>query len=306
MLPIAVTRHADHDVVVHLGPPTDDTGIYRLVAGAATSPGRRRRANEDAHRLGHSVCVVADGMGGHAAGDVAAELAVTTVVDALAGAPISPAAIAQAIAAADQSIRRRGASMRSPMGTTLVGLALATVDGETVPVVFHTGDSRCYRLCDGVLDLMTRDHSVVQQLVDAGRLEPGAAAAHPRSGVVTRALGMGDRVDPDLAVLAPGPCRVLLCTDGLSDQVPARAIGRVLAGVVDPADAARRLVELTLAGPARDNVTAVVIDVLIDVVIDVHVESQIDVRVRSDPMMRDNERTVDQHVRAPSVVSVVR
>lgn len=276
------------------GPPTDDAGTYRLVAGAATSPGRRRRANEDAHRVGRTVCVVADGMGGHAAGDVAAELAVATVVDALAEATISPETIARAIAAADRSIRRHGAALGSPMGTTLVGVALATVDGATHPVVFHTGDSRCYRLRDGVLDLVTRDHSVVQQLVDAGRLDPGAAATHPRSSVVTRALGMGDRFAPDLAVLTPGPCRVLLCTDGLSDQVPARAIGRVLAGVPDPADAARRLVELTLAGPARDNVTAVVVDV------------QVGTRARPGSTVRDNERTVDQHVRAPSIASVVR
>lgn len=294
MVPIAATHRGRHDVAVYLGPPPDDTGTHRLVAGAATSPGRRRRSNEDAHRLGSTVCVVADGMGGHTAGDVAAELAVTTVVDALTGVTISPEAIVEAIASADRSIRRHAAAMRSPMGTTLVGIALATVDGVTAPVVFHTGDSRCYRLRDGTLDLVTRDHSLVQQLVDAGRLEPGATASHPRSGVVTRALGMGDSVNPDLAVLAPGPCRVLLCTDGLSDQVPARAIGRVLAGVVDPEDAARRLVELTLAGPARDNVTAVVIDVLVDV------------RARSGPMVRDNERTVDQHVRAPSVASVVR
>ncbi len=293
MVPIEARRSGRHDVAVQIGSPTGP-GEYRLVAGAATSPGRRRTANEDAHRLGRTVCVVADGMGGHAAGDVAAELAVNTVVDALVGRPISPETITGAIASADEAIRLRGAAMRAPMGTTLVGVALATVDGAVAPVVFHTGDSRCYRLHDGILDLVTLDHSVVQQLVDAGRLSPSDAAGHPQSSVVTRAIGIGDRFDADLAVLPAGACRVLLCTDGLSDQLPARAIGRVLAGLADPADAARRLVELTLAGPARDNVTAVVIDVIIDG------------SVGAGATMRDNERRVDQHVRASSTGSTVR
>lgn len=287
---------------MQLGPPIDAPDDHRLVAGAATSPGHRRRTNEDAHRVARTVCLVADGMGGLAAGEVAAELAVSTVADALGDAPVAPQTIVRAIAEADASIRRHAAATRSPMGTTLVGVALATVEGAVVPVVFHTGDSRCYRLRDGVLDLVTRDHSVVQQLVDDGRIDAGAAATHPGSSVVTRALGIGDRGDPDLTVLPGEPCRLVLCTDGLSDQVPARAIGRVLAGVADPADAARRLVELTLAGPARDNVTVVVVDVAADV----QVDARVGMVERSAAMVRDTGRAVDQHVPAPPIVSATR
>jgi PPM family protein phosphatase len=242
------------------------------------------------------VCVVADGMGGHTAGDVAAQLAVDTVVDALSRAPVSPSAITRAVAAADDAIRGRSAASRSPMGTTLVGVTLAAMAGATVPIVFHAGDSRCYRLHDGVLDLITRDHSFVQHLVDAGCLDPRDAGGHPRANVVTRALGIGDRYEAgpaDLTVLPAVACRLLLCTDGLSDQVPARAIGRVLAGLTDPAEAARRLVELTLAGPARDNVTAVVVDVLLGPPTTLTAAT------------RDNERRVDQHVRASSTRSIV-
>ena len=150
------------------------------------------------------------------------------------------------------------------MGATLVGAAVVRSGGSETAheavAVFHVGDSRCYRLHDGVLRLVTRDHSLVQQLVDAGRLAATDAAAHPMANVVTRALGPDPDVATDVVLLGAAPGRLLLCSDGLSDEIPARTIGRVLAGIADPQIAAERLVELVLAGAARDNVTALVVD----------------------------------------------
>jgi serine/threonine protein phosphatase PrpC len=233
-------------------------------------------------------CVVADGMGGHAAGEVAAAIAAATVVHQLSAA-VPPGAdavalIHAAITSANRAIRAEARRAGTDgMGATLV--AAVVVEGpqhDEVVAVLHVGDSRCYRLRDGVLDLVTRDHSLVQQLVDAGRIDAAAAAAHPMANVVTRALGPDPDVQADVALLGPAPGRLLLCSDGLSDQLPAHTIGRVLAGVADPQAAAERLVELVLAGPARDNVTALVIDTGPDTVIDSGLDSGLDTGLRLD------------------------
>lgn len=236
---------------------------HRLVAAAATSAGRRRPRNEDAHRSGPAVCVVADGMAGLAHGAVAARLAVDVVSAELTAPPATHDRIVAACRCADAAIRARAVDLGgSAMGTTVVGVTIAAIGGAVVPAVFHVGDSRCYRLRQGVLELVTRDHGAVQALVTAGHLRPERSAGHPLAGVVTDALGLGEPIRVDVAPLGAGPCRLLLCTDGLSDQLPPRVLGRVLAGVPDPALAAACLVDLTLRGPARDNVTAMVVDVV--------------------------------------------
>ena len=251
--------------------PTTSPAAWRLDlrSGTASATGDRRHHNEDAAGSGDRAAVVADGMGGHAAGEVAASIAVATVLHelraadrrAIAGVDPIHAAVAAANDAIRDEARRAGTD---GMGATLVGAAVVRAGGsetghETV-AVFHVGDSRCYRLHDGALQLVTRDHSLVQQLVDAGRLAAADAAAHPMANVVTRALGPDPHVAPDVVLLGACPGRLLLCSDGLSDEIPARTIGRVLAGIADPQAAAERLVELVLAGTARDNVTALVVD----------------------------------------------
>jgi protein phosphatase len=231
-----------------------------LRAGAATSAGNRRRLNEDAHAIGTDCCVVADGIGGHAAGEVASAVAVAAILDALEGndRAAHPDDVLAAIAAANLAVRERAVIDATPgMGTTVV-IAAIVPDGVAVA---HVGDSRCYLLRAGELSLVTSDHSLVQELVDAGRLASTDAGRHPMANVVTRALGTDPRVEPALIVLPPAPCRLLLCSDGLSDELPTRTLGRVLAGVDDPQQAAERLIAIALAGPARDNVTALVADV---------------------------------------------
>lgn len=209
--------------------------------------------------MGPDVYLVADGMGGHRAGDVASRIAIETF--ARHPGPIdSLTELEQLVTDAHDAIRREQGADRVGMGTTLVG---ATPIGATGDVaVFHVGDSRCYRLAGGRLSLVTRDHTYVQELIDAGRRRPDEVAGHPLRHVVTRALGADLGGGPDVAVLPPPVGRLLLCSDGLWGELEPGTIGRVLAGIDDPGAAAARLVELALAGPARDDITAVVVDVV--------------------------------------------
>ncbi len=227
------------------------------VCGLATSAGHRRTRNEDAALPGPHWFVVADGMGGHDDGHVAGRL----VVDTFAVAPPwngDRTDIDGLTSRANESIRSLAHARASTgMGSTVVGLAV-TRDRQ---VVFHVGDSRCYRLVDGELRLLTRDHSYVQELIDANRLTTEQAARHPLRNVLTRSIGIDPTVRADVIDVDPRPSRFLLCSDGLTGEVRPRAIRRVLAGIDDPSAAAERLVELALDGAAFDNVTALVVDV---------------------------------------------
>jgi protein phosphatase len=233
--------------------------------GAATSPGNRRRVNEDTLRVGDRYCLVADGMGGHVGGGVASAVAAEAIARHLDRAGvIDVTTVHAAVDHAHETVLRRALlDGTDGMGTTLVLAALA-VDPEQRPAVAiaHVGDSRCYRYSGGDLRLLTADHSLVTELVASGRLGPAEAAAHPMAHVVTRAIGLEQLAIADVGWLALEPCRLLLCSDGVSDELPARVIGRVLAGIVDPQAAADRLIELALAGAALDNLTAVVVDVV--------------------------------------------
>ena len=228
-------------------------------AGAATSTGNRRAANEDSHVVGERFCIVADGMGGHVAGGVASSVAIAQIAGHLAAAPvIEEATLHRAVEVAHREVLRRAVlDDTDGMGTTVVLAAIAsTDDGSPAIAIAHVGDSRCYRFADGELELVTADHSLVRELVRSGRCSAAEAAAHPMANVITRAVGVEQLALAEVTMLPARRCRLLLCSDGLSDELPARTIGRVLAGIVDPHAAAARLVELALAGEARDNVTA--------------------------------------------------
>jgi len=234
------------------------------VCGLATSTGNRRGRNEDAALAGPNWYLVADGMGGHADGHVASRL----VVDTFASAPTggldtiddTRRSIAELVDAANRAVRSHAASRDTPgMGTTVVGLAPGLAGRP--PVVFHVGDSRCYRLVDGELRLLTRDHSHVQELIDANQLTTEQAARHPLRNVVTRSIGIEQSVVVDIVALDHRPSRYLLCSDGLTDEIGPRVISRVLSAIADPRAAAERLVELALEGAATDNLTALVVDV---------------------------------------------
>ena len=229
--------------------------------GSATDRGRVRQLNEDSLLAYPPVFLVADGMGGHAAGDVASRLAVEEFSQ-LAG---RPSATADDIHSA---FRRTAARLRDAVeagrtaGTTVAGVAIATHDGGSYWLVFNIGDSRVYRLAGGRLEQISVDHSVVQELVDSGAIDADEARAHPERHVITRAVGTGEDPEPDYWLIPAGSAdRLLICSDGLTADLPDDVLASLLAQVGDPQEAAQRLVDAALAAGGSDNVSAVVVDV---------------------------------------------
>lgn len=242
-----------------------------LAVGATTDVGRVREINQDALLAAPPVLAVADGMGGHHGGEVASRIAVEELERVEAGGSDSRAAAAavqEALAAAQARIADYAAEQGSKdpvwyAGTTVVVAVLATDDAGPVWVVANLGDSRAYLLTEEGLRRVSVDHSVVQELLDAGRITPAQAAVHPERHVVTRALGGPGVPEPDFFRLPAAPdARLLLCSDGISGMIDDAAIARVLAEVPDPQDAADRLVVEALEAGGLDNATAVVADVL--------------------------------------------
>ncbi|MCO5735889.1 PP2C family protein-serine/threonine phosphatase, partial [Stenotrophomonas maltophilia] len=222
-------------------------------------PGLRRELNEDTY-YGDSelaLWLVADGMGGHACGEVASALARETIVREIRrGAPL-----VHAIRTADEEIirasRRRNDTL--PMGTTVVA---ARVQGNRYEVAW-VGDSRAYLWRDGQLAQLSQDHSVVQELVAQGNLTAEQARAHPHRNVVTQALGVTDPAHLNVATtsgeLRPG-MQLLLCSDGLTEEVDDRSIARTLA--FDDASAQEcvdTLVAAALDGGGRDNISVILV-----------------------------------------------
>jgi serine/threonine protein phosphatase PrpC len=239
--------------------------------GARTDVGLVREVNEDAFLAAPPVFVVADGMGGHDGGDVASRIVVEEF-QRLADSGYDPARGAEQAAATLAECQRRiseyGAERvasgraRAHAGTTVVA-ALLVDDGGPQWLLVNLGDSRIYRLTDDRLEQVSVDHSVVQELVDAGTISSEDAATHPERHVITRALGGPDLAEADYFLLPlPAVERLLLCSDGVSGMIDDDAIAAVLRDADDPRDAADQLVERALAAGGRDNATAVVIDVV--------------------------------------------
>ena len=178
----------------------------RSTAGAATSTGNRRTANEDSHVVAERFCIVADGMGGHVAGGVASSVAADQIARHLAGAPvIEESTLHRAVEVAHREVLLRAVlDDTDGMGTTVVLAAIATTDdGEPAIAIAHVGDSRCYRLADGELELVTADHSLVHELVRSGRCSVAEAAAHPMANVITRAVGVEQLALAEVTLLPP-------------------------------------------------------------------------------------------------------
>jgi protein phosphatase len=240
----------------------------RLVFAAATDVGRMRKNNEDSYLSSKPVAAVADGMGGHSAGEVASAIAIEELAALGRRGPWANETDAtddlkQAILRANRRIREMAASDRklNGMGTTLVALL---EDGDMVHVA-NVGDSRGYLLRQGELSQVTVDHSLVQELVDDGRLSPEDAERHPQRSVITRALGIDPEVEFDLFTykLLVGD-RLLLCSDGLSDVVEPAQIRKVLLRVRSAQRAARELVTVANDQGGPDNITVIVVDAVDD------------------------------------------
>lgn len=235
-----------------------------VAVGASTDVGRVRALNEDAFLNGDHVWVVADGMGGHAAGDVASRLAVESLRELDAVEDLRPALVNAAVARANAAVVRHGmvhAEARG-LGTTVTGLAEVMVGGVAHWAVFNVGDSRVYRYAGGELHRATIDHSEVEELLAAGLIDPVEARDHPARHIITRSVGMRPAPPVDLWVLPQTPGeRFLLCSDGLTSELDDDQIAAVLAAHPDATEAAEALIAAVLATPARDNVTVLVVDV---------------------------------------------
>ena len=234
--------------------------MTRFWHSAATSPGRVRRVNEDSYLALPPLFAVADGMGGHGAGDLASRLAVDTLTSAARARPLTADGVLAALDAANRAIvTYEGAK---GMGTTITGLALLETGGGGHLMVFNVGDSRVYRLVEGRLNQVTVDHSEVQELVLAGVITRDQARVHPRRNIVTRALGTDPGPRPDYWLLpANAGDRFLVCSDGLYTEVPDDRIAVLLASG-SPQVAAAALVAAAEDAGGHDNVTVIVIEVV--------------------------------------------
>lgn len=234
-------------------------GTGALAWGSRSDVGLVRPHNEDSFVIRFPMFAVADGMGGHAAGEVASTIAVSSLATAAPDKP-DDQALGAAIETANLAVIDGAASGlgRPGMGTTCTAVV---IDGDTM-AVGHVGDSRCYVLHAGQLVRVTHDHSYVEELVAAGQLTPEEARVHPNRSIITRALGNDPAMKADhfLVGVSRGD-RVLLCTDGLSSMVPDDQIEEAMVSSPAPQACADALVELALKAGGHDNVTCVVIDV---------------------------------------------
>jgi serine/threonine protein phosphatase PrpC len=237
-----------------------------LTAAGITDTGRRRAQNEDCFFSDAALrlFVVADGMGGHAAGAVASAVAIESLVNRyIAGSPsgsdAARIALIDGIRAANRDIRLRAQDEpdKSGMGTTVV--ALAVTGGRAV--IANVGDSRAYISRDGTLTQITVDHSWVNEQIKAGLLTPGQARGHPNSSHVTRAVGTRENVDIDTFELDIRSGDVfLLCSDGLTLMIDAAQLSLLLKQNRNSDTAARKLVEAANRAGGADNVTVVVVE----------------------------------------------
>jgi len=239
----------------------------KLKWGASTDVGMVRQQNEDSYLAEEKLYVVADGMGGHSAGEVASALAVTTLKAGARSGIDSVERFRELVQQANTAIYTASLddSTQSGMGTTLT--ALSIVAGEEPRVlVANVGDARTYLWRNGALTRLSVDHSYVQELVNEGIITPEEARVHPRRNIVTRALGIDRSVVVDVFshVVRTGD-RIVLCSDGLVDEVSDADIAVVLGQHSDPQDTAEALVMVANTAGGRDNTTVIVVDVLDDI-----------------------------------------
>ncbi|BCT75515.1 serine/threonine protein phosphatase [Sinomonas cyclohexanicum] len=235
----------------------------RLTVGSGTDRGLRRELNEDSFLARDPVFMVADGMGGHEAGEVASQLCVQALGDAPILAPGTHRATAQdiqhVIEEADWRIRE---ATGARAGTTLSGAVVILITAVPYWLVANVGDSRTYRLSKaGRFVQISVDHSEVRELVDAGEITPEEALFHPRRHVVTRALGTGEDAEADFWLLpVEAGDRLLVCSDGLTSELRDEEILGILTSRTHPQDAADALIGAAIDAGGRDNITVIVVD----------------------------------------------
>ena len=231
---------------------------FTITYGAVTHVGQVRTGNEDSLLADNNVFMVADGMGGHNAGEIASLMAVEQLREA-AGSIIAETDLVKALESANEVIYAESMTnhLHHGMGTTLA--AMVVLDNNSI-VVAHVGDSRVYMWHDKALTRLSKDHSYVQELVDEGIVSIDEARTHPRRNIVTRALGIDAEVDVEANTF---PVTVgawyVLCSDGLVDEISDADIAKVLQRCTTPHEAAQALVDAANAAGGRDNITVIVV-----------------------------------------------
>lgn len=227
-----------------------------IVVTVRSHMGRVRTNNEDTVRCDAAagLAILADGMGGLAAGEVASSLAVEVMFDQLLqSGPASAEAIEAAVLRTDRAINLAGIARQLVMGTTLVAWQRLS---SNQALVAHVGDSRCYRLRGAATTLLTRDHSVVQARLDAGRITASEAWRAPDRHLITQALGLGEPLDVAVQTVdAEAGDRFLLCSDGLTDMIEDSVLARLCGSEHDDDALADALLVAALEAGGRDNVS---------------------------------------------------
>lgn len=242
--------------------PRNDTSSVEVVSsyyGSRTEIGNVREHNEDSLTVLPPLFAVADGMGGHEAGEVASEITINTLND-LAPQSADAEALARAVVAANLNVIKAPSQGvgREGMGTTLTA---AILEKERL-VIAQVGDSRAYLLHNGSLQQLTRDHSLMADMIEAGQLTEAEARVHPNRSVITRAIGSDPHMQPDLYELnVETGDRLLLCSDGICGMIEDHEIASIMRQAPSAQSCADQLVEAALAAGGFDNTTAVVVDV---------------------------------------------
>lgn len=234
-----------------------------IAMGAASHTGRVRAVNQDAYLAQGHVGVIADGMGGHAAGEVASRLAVESFNELAAADSISPEAIHSAIRAANAAILAEVVRMpeRDGMGTTITGVALVDYAGSPHWMVFNVGDSRVYRVSASVAMQLTVDHSEVSELVALGKITAEQAKTHPLRSVVTRSLGSEKVPETDVWIFPTNEYGdvFVICSDGVTNELSDSELAQFVSIECTPSEIATKIVEAAVSSGGRDNATVVVV-----------------------------------------------
>ncbi|MGY5765859.1 PP2C family protein-serine/threonine phosphatase [Brachybacterium sp. DNPG3] len=239
----------------------DAQGSIRTTWTALTHVGHVRATNEDSLLADPPIFMVADGMGGHNAGEVASAVAVEEFEKLTVQRNVTVDQLGDRLHAAAERIAALGGGEPLGAGTTVALVATTVLDGIGYWVVLNLGDSRVYRLSGEIFEQVSVDHSVVQELMDRGDLTAEEAKVHPYRHMVTRALGAGPESDPDYWLIpAEAGDRMLVCSDGLTGEVEDAVIERLLRRSDGLGTIAQGLVQLALDGGGRDNVSVVIVE----------------------------------------------
>lgn len=233
-----------------------------LTWAGVTDTGLRRDNNQDAFLAEYPMFVVADGMGGHAGGEIASQSTITRLREVVEAGAVNPDRIQEALEQAVADIAAHPETTDEGTGTTLTGVFLDIVDGIPRWISLNIGDSRVYLLRDDRLVQVTTDHSVVQELISSGRLSPDEAEGHPYSNVITRAVGASELTPPDyLGVEVLDGDRFVICSDGLTKELTDYGIQHFLREHPDPGEAVDAMLAAALENGGRDNITLIIVQV---------------------------------------------